>query len=662
MIRRFHRPCLVAVLLLLVGARPARAQIQYVYDELGRLIAVTDPGGDTAKYTYDAVGNLLSITRYASTQVSILSFSPASGAIGATVHIYGTGFSATPAQNTVTFNGTGATVSSATTTTLTVTVPAGASTGTIGVTAPAGSATSSASFTVTLAGSAPTITSFTPTIGAAGTSVTVTGTNFKTTATDNLTRFSVIPASIVSSTSTTLSTTVPVTGSGKITVQTPSGAVTSTADFFVPHTPYAASDVVWTGRMGYSQNTAVVVTTANKIGLLLFDGTAGQRVSVKFVGGPLSEARLQKPDGFIASSAGTVLGTGLLEPVQLFRTGTYTITIDPSLSTTGTVTVTAYNMPADITGPITAGGSSVSANLATPGQNALWAFSGSSGQRVSVKVDAGGPPGAISVLDANGYVLGTANISGVFGTFVEPVTLPAANTYAVSLNPTRAVTGTGVVTLYDVAADLTGTITAGGSPATVAITSPGQNGSLTFSGTSGQRISVKVNNGGPVGQIIVLNPNGSTLASATMGGSASGFIDTKTLSTTGTYTVKVDPTDWNIGSATVNLYNVPADLSGTVTINGAAVGAPFTTPGQNGAFTFSGTASQLVTVRVTGNTMPSVSVKLLRPDGTTMTTGISGLANFNLTQQTLPTTGTYTVFIDPTSSNTGSLNVAVTSP
>src|SRR5262245_57239545 len=131
---------------VLLGAPIVSTQsaIQYVYDALGRLIAVIDTNGDTAVYHYDAVGNLLSIDRHASSQVSIVSFTPGSGPIGATVTIFGTGFSATASQDTVRFNGTTATISTASTTTLVVTVPGGATTGTISVTAPAGSATSSA--------------------------------------------------------------------------------------------------------------------------------------------------------------------------------------------------------------------------------------------------------------------------------------------------------------------------------------------------------------------------------------------------------------------------------------------------------------------------------------------------------------------------------------
>jgi YD repeat-containing protein len=155
------------LLLILVVATPrassGQTAIQYVYDELGRLIAVVDPSGDAAVYTYDAVGNVLSIDRYASSQVSVISFSPGIGPIGTTVAIQGTGFSATANESTVEFNGTAATISSATPTELVVTVPSGATTGPIEVTRPSGSDTSSTDFTIT-SPTGPTISTSTPTI------------------------------------------------------------------------------------------------------------------------------------------------------------------------------------------------------------------------------------------------------------------------------------------------------------------------------------------------------------------------------------------------------------------------------------------------------------------------------------------------------------------
>jgi YD repeat-containing protein len=53
--------------------------INYVYDELGRLVSAIDQIGNAAIYSYDAVGNLLSISRQDQTQTSVIRFSPASG-------------------------------------------------------------------------------------------------------------------------------------------------------------------------------------------------------------------------------------------------------------------------------------------------------------------------------------------------------------------------------------------------------------------------------------------------------------------------------------------------------------------------------------------------------------------------------------------------------
>ena len=50
-----------------------------------------------------------------------------------------------------------------------------------------------------------------------------------------------------------------------------------------------------------------------------------------------------------------------------------------------------------------------------------------------------------------------------------------------------------------------------------------------------------------------------------------------------------------------------------------------------------------------------------KPDGTTLTSSNSCAGSFNLAQQTLPTTGTYKVLIDP-QINTGNITVQVTSP
>ena len=144
----------IALLWLVLTAPTAAAQtgpVQYGYDELGRLVIVADGAGNTAIYNYDAVGNLLSIERIDPGQlgaIAIVKITPTQGKVGSAVSIFGKGFGATPAQNTVSFSGGVATVTSASPTRLRVTVPSTAQDGPITVTAPAGSATSAQSFRV----------------------------------------------------------------------------------------------------------------------------------------------------------------------------------------------------------------------------------------------------------------------------------------------------------------------------------------------------------------------------------------------------------------------------------------------------------------------------------------------------------------------------------
>lgn len=82
---------------------------------------------------------------------AISSIAPTSGPVGSTVTITGTNFSATPDNNTVRFGATQATVTAATTTQLTVSVPAGATYAPITVKVADRTAYSVASFLTTFA-------------------------------------------------------------------------------------------------------------------------------------------------------------------------------------------------------------------------------------------------------------------------------------------------------------------------------------------------------------------------------------------------------------------------------------------------------------------------------------------------------------------------------
>src|SRR5439155_272252 len=99
---------------------------------------------------------------------------PNSGAVGTSITIAGTNFGATQGTSTVKFNGTTATPTSWSATSIVAPVPAGATTGNVVVTV-GGVASSGDPFTVL---PTPTIPSLAPTSGAVGASITITGTNF----------------------------------------------------------------------------------------------------------------------------------------------------------------------------------------------------------------------------------------------------------------------------------------------------------------------------------------------------------------------------------------------------------------------------------------------------------------------------------------------------
>ena len=155
---------IVPISVCLLSTCPLYAdQAQYLYDDQGRLTSVIDSTGALAVYNYDSVGNLLSIDRFTppGSGIGIYLTAPSRGSATTSVVVQGYGFSSTPANNTVKFNGVTATVTAATANRLTVTVPAGATTGPVSVTTTAGTANSPQTFTML---SSPTITSITPTM------------------------------------------------------------------------------------------------------------------------------------------------------------------------------------------------------------------------------------------------------------------------------------------------------------------------------------------------------------------------------------------------------------------------------------------------------------------------------------------------------------------
>ena len=446
----------LAVLAAALTAEPPDAEAQspsdiaYVYDELGRLIAVVDPSQGAAIYNYDAVGNLTSIVRQSASITSILEFTPNDGPIGTKVTLYGTGFSSTPSENQVRFNGAPAAVVSASATEIVVTVPSGATSGAISLTTPTGTATSSDSFVVAAAG--PSISGLSPLIAAPGDSVTISGTGFDPAFANNRVKLNINQAAVTSAgTSSVVFTVPPLTGSGPVTLFTPLGTA-SGGDLFVPPSPYVPGDVGSTGRAVFGTPKTVTTSSADQVGLLVFDGTAGQRVSLIVTSSSYPQCEfisIKDPAG--VTIAGPIcMGTnGFMDVVSLPSTGTYTILVDPRFADTGSLTIRLYDVPPDPTGPITIGGSATVTTTA-PGQNATLTFSATAGQTVSLAITGSSYPQCefISIKNPTGGTIAGPSCGGQ----LNDVSLATAGTYTIVIDPRFADTGSMTLALSDASA------------------------------------------------------------------------------------------------------------------------------------------------------------------------------------------------------------------
>ena len=631
--------------------------ITNIYDEVGRLVAVVDPAGDTVTYTYDAVGNLLSISRGSSSQLSILEFSPNKAPVGSPVTIYGTAFSPTPSENTVKFNGTVATVTSSTATQILTSVPAGATTGPISVTTSAGTVNSSTPFTV--GSDAPVINSFTPTIGSAGTTVTISGSNFESATSANRVEFNGTRSIVTVASPTSLTTTVP-TGatSGRVSNTTPAGTGVSSDYFFIPPSAFTAADVEVFSQMAIGESKTVTITTANKVAMVLFDGLVGQRVSLRMTGVTISSSTvsIRKPDGSIFGSDNVNTSGGFIDAQNLPVSGTYTILIDPSSTNTGSMTLNLYAV-ADLTGTITVSGPAVNVTTTIPGQNAQLTFAGTAGQRVSVFGSSSfGACWGLGIIKPDGTQL--TNTFGCGSTiFIEPQTLPVTGNYVVLVDPSGAAMGQATVTLYNVI-DISGSISINGPAVPITADTPGQVARLTFAGSAGQRVSL---NGSSTfngcWNLGIYKPDGTQLTN-TFGCGSNIFIEPQLLPESGSYTVVIDPHTSAIGGATVSLYEV-TDVTGSITIDGPSVLVTLPTPGQQGRLSFDGTAGQRVSANGASSFTGCWNLGIYKPDGTQLTNTFGCGSNIFIEPQTLPITGTYTLLVDPHTSATGQVTVNV---
>ena len=195
----------------------------------------------------------------------------------------------------------------------------------------------------------------------------------------------------------------------------------------------------------------------------------------------------------------------------------------------------------------------------TIGQRALFTFTGIVGRRYALKgerLTGSGclfglfrvyKPDLITTLPPAGDTCGTTP-------FVETVAATDAGTHTIVVNPDTTSTGSVRLTLWEVDSDVTGTLILN-DPATPVSLTIAQVAKLTFTGTQGQQVTVRLT-GNTLGYTTVTlrKPDQTNLTTSATSGTNFN-LSTQALPTTGTYTVVIDADGQATGGINVRVTN-----------------------------------------------------------------------------------------------------------
>ncbi|WP_045767701.1 IPT/TIG domain-containing protein [Xanthomonas albilineans] len=630
----------------------------YVYDAGGRLVAVSNDTGGSARYTYDNIGNLAAVDSIAG-QLAIFAFSPGRGAPGTPVTIKGQGFSATASQNAVQFNGVAATVSTASSTELTVVVPSGATTGPIAITVGSATASSAMNFVVDPAAMAPAIDTVSPTLLAIGESVTTTGKALLPAQGQTSTLLNARAVSPTTLSNTTIVFPAPANvGSGKVTVTTPYGSATSAQDVVVVPAGIDKTQIESIKRLtiGAAPQPLSVTTAGNSLAVL-YDLTAGDYPSLQFSGlGAVSVSyTVYGPtNAKLASGSVSVASTASAHLPRAATSGTYLVLLKPSQ------VPATWQLAVEKATPLDVNGTALTQPIIGTAQSKRFLFNAAKGQNLGLGLSDIVTPNARSYMSlqifdtaaafvdsqycyasANGCQVNLSNLAG--GTYTVVVSPPYDGDQTMQFTATLSV-------------DLVDSLPLNTAKA-MSLTRRGQNARLSFIGKAGQQglaLSVSGQSTAPANAYVyytVYAPDGAQVNSMWLRGGEGGTLNLSSLPADGKYTLFVDPYYGETANAAV-LLSTP--ISDSTPVDGTQGSYATTEPGQNVYLSFTATAGQnlgfALSDIVTPNSMSSLYLLVRDSSGNALVSqscsAPSHGCQVNLSNLAV---GTYTVVVSPPS-------------
>ena len=646
---RWFRANLIGLLcLMLLAGGIAHAQsTRHVYDANGRVVAVTQSNGSSAQYTYDALGNLIQTANVPAGQLAIFAFAPTHGVAGTQVVIQGQGFSDTPANNTVSFNGAVASVISASPTQLVVGVPSGATTGAITIAANGQSANSAAPFVIDDTGASPSIVQVSPAIASTGTTITVVGTHLDPI--DGYTSVQMGNAAIFSLASindSQVQYAVPSNAiSGYVTVETPYGKATSSLPVAVLPSGITPGSVASSGY-AVVNNAAVSLNigAAGQYGVATFDAAAGAWLSLQASGISTTANTIHytiyAPGNGIVQQGTVSSSSATIHLPQLKISGTYLALFQPDTAGAQLSIGVETNSTLAINTAMT-----VSTSVSSQSKRLL--FQVSAGQTLTLLVQgtSTSPTGqavSYTVYSPTQQTIASGSIASL-GT-VNMIGLPSSGVYQVIVAPGSGITGTVQVDL--VSGDV---LMANQQVSHHSGYAAGQAATMTFSANAGDNLELLFNHmsAGGHANLNVFAPNGTNVLSA------SDCQDSWTCRyslwnlVSGNYTIVVAPSS---SGASVSF-----DAMLTPDIVGPALSLSTPTAvslnwGQAERLTFNANAGDNLALSVSNVNARWMGVYVYRPDATSIATGnayaaVTGSGAGTIRLPNLPVSGTYTVVV-----------------
>ena len=391
------------------------------------------------------------------------------------------------------------------------------------------------------------ITSLYPLQGPVGTSVTVTGTSFGATPGANAVTVNGRTATITSASATRLTFLVPPAATtGPVSVTSPAGSAVSASPFVV------------TASSGAPTVSAVSPTTAVQAQGVTISGsnfstlTGGTRVTVN---GVLAQVSTASPTSLGIVVPGVMGGRVSVETSLGAATNSPDLFVAPRLPSFYTAADIAW------TGRTTFG-TGIPVSIGTAGKQGLLLVDGSAGEGMSLRITGSTIADVhFRVYAPDGTIIREGDAYAPDGSgYVDSVTLPRTGSYTVAIAP--ALTYVGSLSLTPVR-DVSGTIAPNTGVVPVTIGSPGQNARFTFAGAAGATVSASGRGFSNCSdfQVVVLKPDGSTLASGGASCMPSASTPAAVLPATGTYTVVYDPGYAAIGTGAVSLSLTPSSAS-----------------------------------------------------------------------------------------------------